>query len=85
MGKKDIASDPDAWYWDGPEDGSSLKSGPLASPQAQQFAENLTFQAFGQKGLDEFRASQNTPFGQGPGGKEAVEILRQGGIPLPRG
>jgi hypothetical protein len=68
MGKKDIASDPDAWYWDGPEDGSSLKSGPLASPYMQQTAENLILQAFGQDELDKFKVSQNAPFGQGKSG-----------------
>jgi hypothetical protein len=68
MEKKDIASDPDAWYWDGPEDGSSLKSGPLASPYMQQAAENLIRQAFGQDEVDKFKASQNAPFGQGKRG-----------------
>jgi hypothetical protein len=58
--KKDIAFDPDAWYWDGPEDGSSLKKGPLASPYMQKVLEDISFKAFGQKGLDEFKANQGT-------------------------
>jgi hypothetical protein len=65
MNKKDI-TDPDAWYYDGPEDGSSLKSGPFASPYMQKVAEDIIFKAFGQEEVDKFKVSQNTPFGQGP-------------------
>jgi hypothetical protein len=60
MEKKDIASDPNAWYWDGPEDGSSLKEGPIASPYMRKVFEDIAFKAFGQEGIDKYRANQQT-------------------------
>jgi hypothetical protein len=53
--ERDIARDPDAWYWDGPEDGSSLKKGPLASSYIEKMFEDITLKAFGQEGLDKYR------------------------------
>jgi hypothetical protein len=57
--EKDIARDPNAWYYDGPEDGSSLKKGPLASPYMRGVFEDLAFKAFGQEGVDKYREEQN--------------------------
>jgi hypothetical protein len=57
MEKKDI-TDPDNWYYDGPEDGSSLKKGPLASPYMRKVCEDIAFKAFGQEGVDKYREEQ---------------------------
>jgi hypothetical protein len=54
MEKKDI-TDPDNWYYDGPENGSSLKKGPLASERIEKVFEDITLKAFGQEGLDKYR------------------------------
>ncbi|GMO51878.1 MAG: hypothetical protein Pg6C_16940 [Treponemataceae bacterium] len=55
---KDNITDTDNWYYDGPEDGSSLRGGPLASKYMQKVFEDIAFRAFGQEGVDRYRANQ---------------------------
>ncbi|MDR2534985.1 MAG: hypothetical protein LBD29_03015 [Treponema sp.] len=57
MGKSDITN-PDNWYWDGPEDGSSLRESPVSSSYMRKVFEDIALRAFGQEGVDRYRANQ---------------------------
>jgi hypothetical protein len=51
--KKDDITDPDNWYYDGPEDGSSLREVThIGGTRMHKHLEDIVFRAFGQEGVD---------------------------------